>query len=292
MSARFAIALALLATACCVNPFRNTQTSGDTPSVDPEEAARRSIAPAQPAVQPSQAGANEPGAGFDIRLVRVQPGVHIGTEQSCDVIFTTRPETVAGEEAGRYAVDATHRMAVSCHAPSGDGWADLVFSPEHASQLPQIRRGTRIRVRLLTSDGGYVDYPVVQFVALEGQNAELARTPPRAQPATVPNGFDLRQLRDDPGLIGTTQQCAVAEARAIELVRATEQRPRSYPAGTQNRMTIACKHAGGEELADLVFMPAQALAALDVRRGSVIPVRIISRDGGQVEYPILQFAGQ
>jgi hypothetical protein len=57
-------------------------------------------------------------------------------------------------------------------------------------------------------------------------------------------------------------------------------------------MSVRCKHASGEEPADLVFMPAQALAALGVRRGEVIPVRIISRNGGAVDYPIVQFAGQ
>jgi len=39
-------------------------------------------------------------------------------------------------------------------------------------------------------------------------------------------------------------------------------------------------------------MPAQALAALTIRRGSLVPVRVISRNGGFVDHPILQFAGQ
>lgn len=291
-AALLAILVALVASACCVNPFRNTRGAERGRPGDPAVEARRSMAPEQPAVQPASATSDDPGAGFDIRLVRVQPGVHLDTEQACDVIFTTRPEAVAGRDGERYEIDAAHRMAVNCHAPTGDGWADLVFSPEAASHLTDVRRGTRIRVRILTSDGGYVDYPIVQFVRIEGQNPELARAAPRAQPASVPNGFDLRLVRDDPGLIGTTQQCAVARADEIDLMQPTDPRPRNYPAGIQNRMTVACKHAAGEELADLVFMPAQALAALDVHRGAVIPVRIISRDGGFVEYPIVQFAGQ
>ncbi|MCB9591606.1 MAG: hypothetical protein H6719_02635 [Sandaracinaceae bacterium] len=286
------LAVALLLSGCCVNPFRNTRTSERGRPGDPEVEARRSMAPAQPAVQPASAASDDPGAGFDIRLVRVQPGVHLNTEQPCDVIFTTGPEAVAAADADRYTIRAAHRMPVQCHAPSGDGWADLLFSPENAAQVANVRRGSRIRVRILTADGGYVDYPTVQFVAVEGQNPELARTPPHAQPAAVPNGFDLRLANDDPGLIGTVQQCAVAHADEIQLMQPTDQRPRNYPAGIQNRMTVACKHQGGEELADLVFMPAQALAALEVRRGGVVPVRIISRDGGFVEYPILQFAGQ
>ena len=278
---------------CCVNPFRHTQSSRTHGQPDdPEASARRSIHPAQPAVQPAGGAGGDPGAGFDIRLVRVQPGVHLDTEQACDVIFSGRPEAVEGREAARYELDAAHRMAIKCHAPSGVGWADLVFSPEAASSVDEVRRGRRVRVRILAADGGYFDYPVVQFVRVEGENPELAHAAPRAQPASVANGFDLTNLRDEPGLVGTTQDCAVAFADEIELVQPNDRRRRAYPAGIQNRLTVRCKHAGGEEPADLVFMPAQALAALGVRRGEVVPVRVISRNGGFVDYPILQFAGQ
>lgn len=293
MASRAALcAVALVLTGCWCNPFRNTRTSETSTPGDPEVESRRSIAPAQPAVQPAGGAEDDPGAGFDIRLARVQPGVHINTEQPCDVIFSGRPEAVEDGDAPRYELDAAHRMAIKCHAPSGEGWADLVFSPEHAERVSQVRRGRRVRIRILAADGGYFDYPIVQFVSLEGENPELARVAPSAQPDNVPNGFDLAGLREDPGLVGTTQDCAVAFADEIDLVRPNDRRRRSYPAGVQNRMTVRCKHAGGEEPADLVFMPAQALAALSVSRGSVVPVRVISRNGGFVDYPILQFAGR
>lgn len=286
------IGLGLLLSACCINPFHNTRSSEVGRPGTPEEEARRSIAPAQPAVQPAGGAESDPGAAFDIRLARVQPGVHINTEQPCDVIFSGRPEAVDEGGADRYELDAAHRMAIKCHAPTGEGWADLIFSPEDVSHVPEVRRGRRVRVRILAADGGYFDYPIVQFVRVEGENPELALMEPGAQPSTVPNGFDLSSLRDDPGLIGTTQDCAVSFADEIDLVRPNDRRRRSYPAGVQNRMTVHCKHAGGEEPADLVFMPAQALAALGVARGEVVPVRVISRNGGYVDYPILQFAGQ
>lgn len=284
---------ALLASGCWENPFRNTRTEERGRPGDPEAEARRSMAPTQPAVQQAGTGPGEnPGAGFDIRLVRVQPGVHLNTEQACDVIFTTRPEAVDGSGAERYEMNAAHRMAVKCHAPTGEGWADLVFSPEHASEVSRVRRARRIRVRILAADGGFSDYPVVQFMSVEGDNPSLAATPPRAQPTSVPTGFDLGRLGEDPGLIGTTQQCAVAFASEIDLVRPNDRRQRNYPAGVQNRLTVRCKHAGGEHVADLVFMPAQALAALAIRRGELVPTRVISRNGGHSDHPILQFAGQ
>jgi hypothetical protein len=287
------VVLALGLSACCVNPFHNTRTSEEhgRPS-PPDEAARESIQPEQPAVQAAGGPASDPGAGFDIRLVRVQPGVHLDTEQPCDVMFSGRPEAVEGRESARYELHAAHRMAIKCHAPTGEGWADLVFSPEDARRVSEVRRGRRVRVRILAADGGYFDYPIVQFVRVEGENPEIAREAPHAQAANVANGFDLSDLRDDPAMVGTTQQCGVAFADEVDLVRPNDRRRRAYPAGIQNRMTVRCKHAGGEEPGDLVFMPAQALAALLVRRGETIPVRVISRNGGFVDYPILQFDGQ
>lgn len=288
------VAPALAAGGCCVNPFQHTRSSTEEHGrpTSSARAARESIQPAQPAVQPAGGQPTDPGAGFDIRLVRVQPGVHLDTEQACDVIFTGRPEAVDGQKANRYEIEASQRMAIKCHSPTGEGWADLVFSPENGSHVAEVRRGRRLRVRILAADGGYFDYPVVQFVALDGDNPDLGRITSRSASVNVSNGFNLALLRQDPTLVGTTQDCAVSFADEIDLVRPNDRRRRSYPAGVQNRMTVRCKHAQGEEPADLVFMPAQALAALRVRRGEVVPVRVISRNGGFVDYPILQFAGQ
>lgn len=280
-----------LSLAGCLDPVSRAESAYGLPG-DPLEESRRSIQPEQPAVQPAGSMAEDPGAGFDIRLVRVQPGVHIRSVQACDVMFSGRPEAVLGEDAARYQADVVQRMAIKCHAPTGEGWADLVFAPADAAQVSQVRRGRRVRVRILKADGGYFDYPVVQFVGAEGDNPELARMEPRAQPLGVSNGFDLGDVREDPALLGSVQECAVAFSDEIHIVQPNDRRRRSYPTGVQNRMTVRCKHAGGEESADLVFMPAQALAALGVRRGQVIPVRIISRNGGFVDYPIVQFAGQ
>ncbi|MDQ3036213.1 MAG: hypothetical protein M3Y87_27680, partial [Myxococcota bacterium] len=116
------------------------------------------------------------------------------------------------------------------------------------------------------------------------------RTP--VAPATVATGFDLRQIGGDPALVGSTQQCAVSHAGDIDILEANDLRRRSYPAGVQNRMTIRCRHAGGEEWADLVFMPAQARSALHVRRGAAIQVAIVARSGGFFDYPVLQFASE
>ncbi|MGF1466029.1 MAG: hypothetical protein ACFCGT_07830 [Sandaracinaceae bacterium] len=284
--ARLAILPVALLVACHTSPPVGSHAQGRAGS--PRASARRSLAPAQAAVQP--AGPSEDSeAGFDVRLVRVQPGIHLRSVQPCDAVFAGRPEAVGAEQAATYPLEVAYRLAIKCRALTGEGWADLVVPPELADRVNEVRRGRRLRVRLLSADGGYFDYPIVALASLEPE----APSPPapRAEPARVEPAFDLRRLADDPALLGTEQVCAVTYAADIDVVGIDDQRRHSYPTGIQNRMTVRCRHAGGEEPADLVFMPAQALAALTVRRGSRVRVRVISRHGGFVDYPILQFAG-
>lgn len=280
---------------CCVNPFRFTPRAAREGAGRPgtsEAEATRSLAPAHPAVQARPGSQpSDPEAGFDIRLVIVQPGVHLNTEQPCDVVFSSRPEGIDPGRRRPYPIEAAQRIAVKCHAPSGQGWVDLLLPSSLSRRVSEIGRGRRLRIRILAAEGGYFDYPIAELVAIEHRNPRLAEDA-RPGPIALPNGFDLRSLASHPGRVGTTQSCAVSLAGDIDLIQPTDRQSRNYPAGVQNRMTVRCKHAGGEENADLLFMPAQALAALRVRRGAVVPVRILAKSGGYVDYPILLFAGQ
>jgi hypothetical protein len=291
---RLALALSapLAATSgCCVNPFvqTDTQAPAEAPG-SPERETRGSLEEHEPAVQLSER--EQSSSGFDMRLVRVQPGVHLDTEQVCHVSAAGRVEPVAEDDAERYGAAATQRMSVRCVAATGEGWADLVFSATSASHAPEIGVGARVRVRIARADGGFFDYPIVDFVAIETP-ADPGAAPSGGEGtpsvvASLPTGFDLRRAQTDPAAVGSVQSCAVSHAGDIEMLDAEDIRSRAYPAGAQNRMTIRCRHAGGEEWADLVFMPAQALAALHVGRGDVIRVAVVSRTGGFFDYPVLQ----
>lgn len=292
-------AIALSASGCCVNPFIGTDThiAPDAPG-SPSRETQGSLEEHAPAPRPGEGGSAGPGAGFDMRLVRVQPGVHLGSEQLCDVAAAGRlePIEIPDNEASdsRYSEGASHRMSIQCAAPTGDSWADLTFTPTNVSHAAEVSPGTRIRVHLRAADGGFFDYPIADFVGVLGRTperrGELAHPP--SGPATSPAGFDLRQIGTDPALLGSSQECAVSHAGDIDILDARDLRRRSYPAGVQNRMTIRCRHAGGEEWADLVFMPADARSALRIRRGSTVAVTIVARSGGFFDYPVLQFASE
>ncbi len=290
--------VSVLPAGCCVNPFIGTDTArAPSGPGSPERETQGSLEEDQPAVQARTSSAV--GAGFDMRLVRVQPGVHLDTEQLCDVGAALRleaiePPTTEDEAAGTstpYDPAAVQRMSIKCVAPTGESWADLEFLATRASHVAEVVPGARIRVRIRTADGGFFDYPIVYFVETVGSAPERATEAPHVV-TTVPVGFDLRALATDPSIIGTTQSCAVAHASEIDVLDPADVRRRSYPAGVQNRMTVRCRHASGEELADLIFMPAQALSALHVGRGDVVSAVVVSRSGGFFDYPVLQFAAE
>lgn len=283
--------------ACCVNPFIHTDT--DVAPDAPGSAARETggtLEESRPAVQLGERGIDAPGSGFDIRLLRVQPGVHLGTEQVCDVVAVGRlePLELGAQEVPRtaYGPGITHRMSIQCTSTTGESWADLAFDVTRATRASEVQVGTRIRVRLARADGGFFDYPIVDFVAVVGPApGRPSSEPSRSSGTALPAAFDLRAVQTDPGLVGSSQQCAVSHVGDIDILDAGDARRRNYPAGVQNRMTIRCRHAAGEAWADLVFMPVQARAALDVRRGQTIPVTIVARGGGFYDYPVLQYAG-
>lgn len=298
LAASLAMLCASVIVGCCVNPFTGTDTNvAPAAPGTPERETQGTLEEDQAAVQAHASAAV--GAGFDMRLVRVQPGVHLDTEQICDVGAALRleaiePPTAEDEAAGEstpYDPAAVQRMSVKCVAPTGESWADLEFLATRASHVAEVVPGARIRVRIRTADGGFFDYPIVDFVETVGTAPERPADAPHPV-ATVPIGFDLRALATDPSIIGTTQTCAVAHASDIDVLDPADARRRSYPAGVQNRMTVRCRHASGEEWADLIFMPAQALSALHVGRGDVISVVVVSRTGGFFDYPVLQFAAE
>lgn len=281
--------------ACCVNPFIGTDThiDPDAPG-SPARETGGSLDEHAPALQAE--GEQAANASFDMRLVRVQPGVHLGTEQLCDVAAAGRVEPIEMSEEerarSRYSSGATQRMSIQCASPTGESWADLTFNVTSASHATEVEPGVRIQVRIVSADGGFFDYPIVDFVAVEGPAPERSSAGRGGTASATGAGFDLRQIATDPALVGSTQPCAVSHVGDIDILEAADVRRRSYPAGVQNRMTIRCRHGSGEEWADLVFMPAQARSALHVRRGDTIPATVVSRNGGFFDYPVLQFAGE
>ena len=185
LAASLAILCASVTVSCCVNPFIGTDTTEEPAGAgSPERETAGTLEEDQAAVQAHTSAAV--GAGFDMRLVRVQPGVHLETEQLCDVGAALRleaiePPTPEEEAAGgstHYDPAAVQRMSIKCVAPTGETWADLEFLATRASHVAEVVPGVRIRVRIRRADGGFFDYPIVDFIETVGP------APPTATVAT------------------------------------------------------------------------------------------------------------
>lgn len=228
-----------------------------------------------------------PTGAFDVRLLRVEPGRHVGTEQVCDLAFVGRLSPVQGREARRYEVPAVHRMSIRCRADTGEGWADLIFGEQAAATALEITRDKRIRVRVHSADGGFGDYPILELVELVGDAPDARGR--RSLYATVNPAFDFSRLSDEASLVGTTQECGVAFAGNIELIDELDRDTREYPGDAQNHVLLKCKHAQGQEWVDVTFTADDAASALAVARGATVSVRILNTEGGYARYPVAAY---
>ncbi len=224
--------------------------------------------------------------GFDIRLIRVEPSQHIGTNRRCDVAALGRVEAISDAAQARYGtLDPVARVSVQCASPTGRGWADLIAPVTGISTFRRLAPLVRIVVEIHAANGGYFDYPILILRGIEGAAPPI---PPRASTALGAPAFNLGDLeRGD--YVGSEQTCSISHVGDLELIQASA--ARLYPAGLQNRMTIRCRHRSGDEWADLVFRPENARGALSITQGAQVRMLILSRSGGYASYPVVQFVG-
>lgn len=98
-------------------------------------------------------------AGFDFRQIEGHPEL-VGTVQPCSVAWVGQIDRIATEQADRFPSGATHILSIACTHARGDSRVDLVATPRSAPDLLAIRRGSRIRVRILALRGGAADEPL------------------------------------------------------------------------------------------------------------------------------------
>ncbi len=239
---------------------------------------------------PARAHAAPRAPAFDVRLLRVQPRAHIGEQHECDVSYVGRISQVGTREERRYPTPVEAHVPVECRTPAGAGWVDLVVPQGGGGRLGSVAAGKRIAIQVVAADGGFADYPIVRLVSVVGAALAAAARPASPFPAVQP-GFDFDRVDSDHHLIGSTHHCAVDFVGGIEIVAGRDRRFRRYPTDAQNRMTVKCKHQGGDSWVDLVFTPADSVAALQVEPGETVALRISTAEGGFAGYPVVRWAG-
>ncbi len=264
--------LALVATACGSfdDPASPSHDEADRRRPEPPVAASRVI---------------DAEAPLDVRLLRIEPALHVGSERVCDVLTAGHPQEVTARAAGRYAAPVAARRLVRCGAATGEGWVDLVFPPPTVSFVGAVADGTRLRVKVLAEDGGFEDLPVVEFVAVLGN---FTSDPTRYEDfLPLTSGFDFERIAAED--IGEEHRCVVAHVGLPEWLEEPAQA--RLPGRPTHRMSVVCKHRLGDAWVDLVFAGKEPGAALSLRRGVRASLRIVAARGGRADVPLVSLVG-
>ena len=217
---------------------------------------------------------------FDVRLIRLDPSTHEGKERVCVVAWAGRLTRVSTANRDRYPEPTARRRLIRCRADSGEGWADLVFDGHSAALASYVETGDRIRVRVLPGRG-FENHPLLAFVAAIDE-VELG---PRRE-ASVPVGAPFGQLARR-GALDRVQPCAIAYVGGIEAIAAHE----ATATDDTHRVPVRCRHAAGADWLEVRFPAVTAPSALRLARGVVVPIRLISPDGGEAGLPVGRYEG-
>jgi hypothetical protein len=118
------------------------------------------VGAAAPHARPALAPSVEPGFDFGRLATGIVPA---DRDQPCGVDFASHIEVVDSRRRTRhgYPEDVRTRMSVKCVSAEGDSWIDLVFAPSDGLRPLLVTRGSTVRVRILSADGGHAGRPVV-----------------------------------------------------------------------------------------------------------------------------------
>jgi hypothetical protein len=266
---RLVILLFALAASACSSFGRQ-----EAPGTD--EADRR-----QPEPRAASTRIIDADAPLDVRLLRIEPGLHVGSERVCNVLVAGQPQEVTSRSAQRYPEPIASRRLIRCGAATGEGWADLVFPVPSAALVGAVNDGTRLRVKVLAAEGGFEGLPVFEFLAVLGTfEADSIRY---EDFLSLPAGFDFTDVEADD--LGDERRCVVAYA-GLPLPLAEPAQAR-LPGRPTHRISVVCKHGLGDAWVELVFSADQATSVLALRRGARADFRVVASRAGRGELPVV-----
>jgi hypothetical protein len=221
-------------------------------------------------------------APIDPRVIALAPERVVGTDRICDLAFVGEPAVSTGSYPLREGI--AERRVVRCFAATGEGDVDLHVPDAFVGSGPPLAVKRRIKVRVRSVDGGFEGAPLVELVGVLGDSP--LEPPPPAELAVMAgrDRFGDRDLLPP----GQTGRCAIAWAGRFTPIPEAERARR--PPGARHRTRLACRHNLGEDEVELVFSDRRASAALGLRRGRIVELRVLSREGPAGSLPITVFA--
>jgi hypothetical protein len=224
----------------------------------------------------------DPAAPIDPRVIPLAAERVVGTVRLCDLGLIGDPS--GGTAAYPLPSGIAERRLVRCYAATGEGDVDLLVPEALAGAASPLGVKRRVRFRVRSAGGGFEGAPQAELMAVVGE-APL-EPPPPAEMAVMAARDRFGDREALPA--GQTGRCAIAWVSRFRPVPDTERSRR--PPGANHEVTLACRHSLGEDEVELVFSDQRASAALGLRRGRIVELRVLSREGPGGVLPITVFA--
>lgn len=232
-----------------------------------ERSTRERRAPEPESAEQAPAIELDTGSPLDPRMLPMAGDAAIGAVALCDLSYI-------GEAQARRAQyplpqGFAERRLIRCHAPTGEGDLDLLIPEAFQTASGEINVGERVRVKIRSVDGGFEEAPVAELQTIVG--ASPIEPPPPAEIAPIAardsfaKGGSLRA--DDIG------KCAIAWHGKFR--RTPIRRSPRYPHFARFRVDLACRTVESEDIVELVFAEEHAVAALGLRRGRIVDLRML-----------------
>jgi hypothetical protein len=221
-------------------------------------------------------------APIDPRVIPLAPEDVVGTHRICDLAFVGEPAVSTG--AYPLPPGIGERRVVRCFAATGEGDVDLHVPETFDGSAAPLAAKRRIKVRVRSADGGLEGAPLVELVGVLGESPLEPPPPSELAVMAARDRFGDRDLLPP----GQTGRCAIAWAGRFTPIPEAERARR--PPGARHRARLACRHNLGEDEVELVFSDRRASAALGLRRGRIVELRVLSREGPAGSLPITVFA--
>lgn len=191
----------------------------------------------------------------------------IGAIVFCDLSFIGDAQEKRAQEP--LPLGFAERQLVRCHAPTGEGDLDLLIPEAFQMASGELNHGERVRIKLRSVDGGFEDAPIAELLALVGPSPLEPPPPAEIAPIVARDSF----ARGGPLRADDIGKCAIAWHGKFK--RTPSRRTQRYPHFARFRVDLACRAVDSEEIVELVFAEEHAIAAMGLRRGRIVDLRML-----------------
>lgn len=204
---------------------------------------------------------------IDPRALPMADESAVGAIVLCDLSYIGEAQPRSAQHA--LPAGFIERRLVRCYAPTGEGDLDLLIPEAFHIASGELEEGERIRVKIRSLNGGFEGAPVADLLTAVGRSPIEPPPPPEIAPIAARDSF----APGGPLRVDSIGKCAIAWHGRFR--RTPARRSPRYPHFARFSVDVACRSADSEDIVELVFAEEHAIAALGLRRGRIVDLRML-----------------